>query len=156
MHSDIFTPDVLPESIGEVAKGEKVYQSENKRELPTLEVLADNIFFNWKFSRFFMGRFGDGAVVGFTIVDGKVAFYFGAERQPNERYIEFVVSIEPQLEGYLLRLRNAAEREKMELLIGAMVSTYKTAPKFTLRFDTARGEENFWHKRAWKLQKKLL
>lgn len=86
MSASIFEPDATPATVAQVANGEKVYISENKKELPSIEVRNENLFFPWSFSRWFMGKFGDGCCVGFTIKDRKVAFYFGAEKQPQEKY----------------------------------------------------------------------
>lgn len=156
MSASIFKEDATPATVGEVMRGEKIFVSENKQQLPTIEVMQDNLFFGWNFSRFFFGKFGDGACIGFTIKEKKVAFYFGLEKQPEERYTEFLVSIQPDMEGYTLQTRNAQERERLDLLIGAMVNIYRTAPKFTLRFADAKGYESFRFHRAWKLELKIL
>lgn len=155
MSASIFEPEATPATVAQVASGQKVYVSQNKKDLPTIEVRADQLFFNWQFSRWFMGKFGDGCCIGFTIKDRHVAFYFGAERQPEEKYTEFLVSIEPMQEGYLLKIKTQNDRDKLDLLIGAIVSTYKTSPIFMLRFEDGKGMEHFAHKRIWKLVKKF-
>lgn len=161
MSASIYSPDAEPATIGEVMRGEKVYVTEDTRMLPVVEIRADNIYFSWSFSRFFMGKFGDGACIGFTYHAKKMAFYFGLEKEPlqKEGAYEFLVEIVPPEEGYLVKVRSEKERQKLEAVIQAFVTTYKLPLPFKVRFESAkRTEMNLLLRtyRIWHLVKTIL